>query len=132
MKNKKGLIGIIAAVVAVAVLAFAYTSFAPKASEGAKNITIEVITEAQESTVYEVNTDAEFLAEAFDDAEGLVIDSEMGEYGMVINGVNGEEAVWDVNGAYWAINVNGEYGMYGASEQVVNDGDAFQLVFTKG
>ena len=46
--------------------------------------------------------------------------------------VNGEEARYEVNKAYWSIMVNGEYGMYGASEQVVNDGDLFQLVYTIG
>ena len=132
MKNKKGLIGIIAVVAVVAVMAVCYTMFAPKTSEGSKNITIEVVTEAQESTVYEVSTDAEFLEQAFADAEGLEITNEEGPYGMTIVAVNGEQAVWEVNGAYWSIMVNGEYGMYGASEQVVNDGDVFQLVFTKG
>ncbi len=132
MKNKKIIAGVIAAVAAVAVLVFAYTTFAPKAKEGAKNVTIEVVTQAGESTVYDVNTDAEFLAQAFEDAEGLEVTGEDGPYGMTIVAVNGEEAKWDTNGAYWAIMVNGEYGMYGASEQVVADGDAFQLVYTKG
>ena len=43
MKNKKGLIGIIAVVLVVAVMALCYTKFAPKAQQGSKNITIEVI-----------------------------------------------------------------------------------------
>ena len=50
MKNKKGLIGIIAVVAVVAVMAVCYTMFAPKASEGSKAITIEVITETGETT----------------------------------------------------------------------------------
>lgn len=130
MKNKKGLIAVVVAVVAV--MAVCYAMFAPKATQGGKNITIEVINSAQESTVYEVSTDAEYLDKAFEDAEGLEIISENGPYGMVINAVNGEEAVWEVNQAYWSIMVNGEYGMYGASEQVVADGDAFQIVYTLG
>ena len=82
--------------------------------------------------MYEVSTDAEYLAEAFADAEGLEVVTEDGEYGVVILAVNGEETVWEVNQAYWSIMVNGEYGMYGASEQPVADGDAYQLVYTKG
>ena len=132
MKNKKGLIGIIAAVVAVAVMAFVYTTFAPKAQEGTKNITIEVVSESQQVTTYEITTDAEYLEQAFAETEGLEITNEEGPYGMTIMAVNGEEARWEVNQAYWSIMVNGEYGMYGASEQVVNDGDVFQIVFTKG
>ena len=132
MKNKKGIIGVVAVVVAVVLLALAYLTFSPKAQEGAKNITIEVVNSEQKSTVYNLNTDAEFLAEAFADAKGLEIGSEDTEYGMMIYSVNGEEAVYETDKAYWAIMVNGEYGMYGASEQVVADGDAFQLVYTIG
>ena len=47
-----------------AVFAAAYIGFSPKATEGSKNITIEVINSAEESTVYEVATDAEYLVEA--------------------------------------------------------------------
>ncbi|MBE6887738.1 MAG: DUF4430 domain-containing protein [Ruminococcaceae bacterium] len=132
MKNKKGLIGIIAAVAVVVVMVVAYTMFAPKATQGGKNITIEVINSQQQSTMYEVSTDAEYLVEAFAEAEGLEVVAEEGEYGVYILSVNGEEAVWEVNQAYWSIMVNGEYGMYGASEQPVTDGDAYQLVYTKG
>ena len=132
MKNKKGLLTLISILAVVSVFVFAYTEFSPKAQQGTKNITIEVINEAQESTVYELSTDAEFLEQAFAETEGLEITNEEGPYGMTIMAVNGEEARWEVNQAYWSIMVNGEYGMYGASEQVVNDGDVFQLVYAIG
>lgn len=132
MKNKKGLIGIIALTAVVVVFAAAYFVFAPQTTQGGKHITIEVINSAQESTVYQVSTDAEYLEQAFEDADGLEITNVEGPYGMTIAAVNGEEAVWEVNEAYWAIIVNGEYGMYGASEQPVTDGDAYQLVYTVG
>ncbi|MBR2503489.1 MAG: DUF4430 domain-containing protein [Oscillospiraceae bacterium] len=132
MKNKKIFLSLIAVVAVVSVLIFAYKTYAPTAAQGSKNITIEVINSAQESTVYNVSTEAEYLEEAFADAEGLVVESVEGQYGIMMKAVNGEEAVWEVNNAYWSITVNGEYGMYGASEQVVNDGDVFQLVYTIG
>ncbi|MBQ6896218.1 MAG: DUF4430 domain-containing protein [Oscillospiraceae bacterium] len=132
MKNKKIFLSLIAVVAVVSVLIFAYKTYAPAAAQGSKNITIEVINSAQESTVYNVSTEAEYLEEAFADAEGLVVESVEGQYGIMMKAVNGEEAVWEVNNAYWSITVNGEYGMYGASEQVVNDGDVFQLVYTIG
>ena len=131
MKNKKGLIGIIAVVAVVAVMAVCYTIFAPKASEGSKAITIEVVNAAGETTTYAVKTDAEFLEQAFADTEGLEITNEEGPYGMTIAAVNGERADFEDN-AYWSIMVNGDYGMYGASEQVVNDGDVFQIVYARG
>lgn len=132
MKNKKGLLTLISIIAVVAVFVFAYTQFSPKVQQGAKNITIEVVSEDGSSRMYELNTDAEYLEQAFTETEGLEITNEEGPYGMTIMAVNGEEARWEVNQAYWSIMVNGEYGMYGASEQVVNDGDAFQLVFAKG
>lgn len=132
MKNKKGLLTLISILAVVAVFVFAYTQFSPKAQQGEKNITIEVVSEDGSTKLYEVNTDAEYLEQAFAETEGLEITNEEGPYGMTIMAVNGEEARWEVNQAYWSITVNGEYGMYGASEQVVNDGDAFGLVFTKG
>ena len=132
MKNKKGLLTLISIIAVVAVFIFAYTQFSPKVQQGAKNITIEVVSEDGSSKMYELNTDAEYLEQAFAETEGLEITNEEGPYGMTIMAVNGEEARWEVNQAYWSIMVNGEYGMYGASEQVVNDGDAFQLVFAKG
>ncbi|MBQ5326916.1 MAG: DUF4430 domain-containing protein [Oscillospiraceae bacterium] len=132
MKNKKIFLSLIVVVAVVSVLIFAYKTYAPAAAQGSKNITIEVINSAQESTVYNVSTEAEYLEEAFADAEGLVVESVEGQYGIMMKAVNGEEAVWEVNNAYWSITVNGEYGMYGASEQVVNDGDVFQLVYTIG
>jgi hypothetical protein len=132
MKNKKGLLTLISILAVVAVFVFAYTQFSPKVQQGAKNITIEVVSEDGSSRMYELNTDAEYLEQAFAETEGLEITNEEGPYGMTIMAVNGEEARWEVNQAYWSIMVNGEYGMYGASEQVVNDGDAFQLVFAKG
>ena len=132
MKNKKGLLTLISIIAVVAVFVFAYTQFSPKVQQGAKNITIEVVSEDGSSRMYELNTDAEYLEQAFAETEGLEITNEEGPYGMTIMAVNGEEARWEVNQAYWSIMVNGEYGMYGASEQVVNDGDAFQLVFAKG
>lgn len=132
MKGKKLVATVIAVVLVLSVFIFAYTAYGPKTTEGAKNITIEVINSQEETTTYEVNTDAEVLEEAFADAEGLEIISEEGQYGIMIKAVNGEEAVYEVNQAYWSITVNGEYGMYGASEQPVADGDVFQLVYTIG
>ena len=132
MKNKKIFLTLIAVVAVVSVMLFAYKTYAPKTSTGSKNITIEVINSAQEVTTYTLSTDAEYLEQAFAETEGLEITNEEGPYGMTIMAVNGEEARYEVNQAYWSIMVNGEYGMYGASEQVVNDGDVFQLVYAIG
>ncbi len=128
--NKKTLLGVVALVVVLGLMAVAYAVFGPKAVEGAKVITIEVIDQRGESTVYETNTDAEFLRQAFEETEGLEVLGTETEYGLTITTVNGVTADFSVDGAYWSIMVNGEYGMYGADSQPVADGDAFQLVYT--
>lgn len=128
--SKKGLLGIAAlAVIVVAFLAI-YAVFGAKGVAGNKNITIEVINKAQESIVYEVSTDAEYLRGAMDDAEGLTYDGEEGPYGLAISAINGEVADFNVDSAYWSFYVNDEYCNYGIDEQPVMDGDEFQIVYT--
>ena len=130
MNNKKKLLGLGALVIIIAVFAIIYGKFSEKPVEGSKAITIEVINSKEESTMYELNTDAEFLEQAMNETEGLAYEAEDGPYGLAVNSVNGEAAVFEENGAYWGFFVNGEYCNYGISEQPVEDGDAFQIVYT--
>ena len=130
MKNKKKLLGAILIIVLVAVMALVYVKFKEKPVEGSKNITIEIVNSKEESKVYELKTDAQFLIEAMDETEGLEYEGEEGEYGMSIYSVNGETADFNVDASYWAFYVNGEYCNYGVSEQPVEDGDAFAIVYT--
>ncbi len=129
-KNKKILLGLLAAVAVIVVLIGAYFIFAPKAVKGAKAIVIEVVDDAQESTVYKVNTDAEFLREAMQEAEGLTFSGTESEYGLMLDTINGIVADYFVNGAYWSVLVNGEYGNYGIDTQPLADGDTYSLVYT--
>lgn len=130
MKNKKKLLGIVLIVVLVAAMALVYGKFSEKPVEGSKNITIEVVNSKKESKVYELKTDAEYLIEAMEEAEGLTFEGEEGEFGMSIMTVNGETADFNVDASYWSFYVNEEYCNYGVSEQPVEDGDAFAIVYT--
>ena len=132
MKNgmKKKVLGIVGLVVLVAALLGVYSIFREKTVAGSKEITIEVINSAEESTVYELKTDAEYLQQAMEEAEGLEFAYDDGPYGATVHTVNGETVNFDTDGAYWGFNVNGEYCNYGISEQPVEDGDAFQVVYT--
>lgn len=130
--NKKILLGVgIVAALAI-LLGVLYFVFVPKAAEGTKAITIEVIDNEQKSTVYELNTDAQYLREAMDEAaeKGFTYSGSESEYGIMLESINGVTADYNADGAYWSIFVNGEYGNYGADTQVVTDGDAFQFVYT--
>ena len=128
--SKKGLIiGIIVLVVLIAAVAAVYMIAKPKAQGGAKTVTIEVINSAGESSQYEVHTDAQYLKEAMDDAEGLSYTLDSGD---MVTAVNGETADYNADQAYWAFYINGEYCNYGVTQQPVADGDAFKIEYTKG
>lgn len=131
-KLSKGKIGLaIAALIAVvAVLVGVYSAFGAKTTAGSKDITIEVVNKAAESTVYELSTDAEFLRQAMEEAEGLTFEGTEGEFGLMISTVNGEVADFSVDGSYWSFFVNEEYCNYGIESQPVADGDAFKIVYT--
>ena len=130
MKNKK-IWGAGLLVVLIAAFAIVYGVLREKPVEGSKEITIEVVNQAEESEVYELKTDAGFLRQAMEEAEGLEFFGEESEYGMMVEVVNGESAVFDKDGAYWSFMVNGELCNNGIDTQPVEDGDEFQIVYTE-
>ena len=129
MKGKK-ILGVVILIVLVAAMAFAYNTFSEKPVEGEKNITIEVVMADGEATIYEVNTDAEYLVGAMEEADGLTFEGEEGVYGLSISAINGVRADYTLDGAYWGFFVNDEYCNYGVSQQPIEDGDAFSIVYT--
>lgn len=130
--NKKVMIGIAALAAVIVALAVIYYIFREKAVEGSKSITIEVVNQASESENYQLKTDAEYLRQAMEEAEGLTFSGTESEYGLMVETVNGVTADYNVDGAYWAFYVNGEYCMYGVDTQPVEDGDAFSIIYTAG
>lgn len=128
--NKKVLLGVGIVVVLVAALAVIYAIFGAKPVAGSKSITIEVVNKAQEVAAYEVKTDAEFLRQAMEEAEGLTVSGTESEFGLMVDTVNGERADYTLDGAYWSFTVNGEYCNYGIDTQPVMDGDEFGIIYT--
>lgn len=129
MKSKK-ILAVALVAVLVAALAFIYVAYSEKTVEGMKNISIEVVMADETSTVYEVSTDGDYLIDAMNAAEGLTFEGEEGIYGLSISTVNGVRADYTFDGAYWAFYVDGEYCNYGVSEQPIEDGDEFSIVYT--
>lgn len=93
-------------------------------------IEIEVIGSDGKSTLYELSTDAKYLSQAMEEADGLTFEGTDGMYGLMLEKVNGEQAIYEQDGAYWSILVDGEYGMYGIDSQPVEDGVRYSLVYT--
>lgn len=128
--SKKGVIAaVIILAVVVAAMAVIYMFMKPGTQSGSKTVTIQVIDSAGETASYTVRTDAQYLDQAMDEAQGLSYETDEG--GMVIT-VNGETADYTADQAYWAFYVNGEYCGYGITQQPVADGDVFSIEYTRG
>lgn len=128
-KNTKLIVAVIALVVVIAALLCVYAFTRPETSQGAKTFTVEVVHADGSTRTFTYHTDEEYLGAVLL-AEGLIAGEES-QYGLTIITVDGEDAVWETDNAYWAIMVNGEYGTNGVDTTPVNDGDVFQLVYTK-
>ena len=129
MKNntKKIVIGAVVLVALIAVFALAWTKFGAKPTKGAKNITLVVENSKGDIASYELDTDAEYLRQAMDELgdKGFSYEGTDSEYGIMIEKINGEQAIYATDGAYWSLYVNDEYGQYGADSQPVTDGDKY-------
>ena len=128
--NKKVIIGAVVLVAVIAVLAIVYAMFREKPVEGSKAITIEVTGKAGDTKEYQLKTDAEYLRQPMEEADGLTFSGTESEYGMMVDTVNGDVADYNADGAYWGFYVNGEYCNYGIDTQPVEDGDVFGIVYT--
>lgn len=129
--KKKRIIAIAVALILLAVGVKAVLYFtADKPTGGEKSITIEVVMQDGTSSVYKVNTDAEYLLGAMQETEGLNFEGEEGPYGLSIYTINGVTANYNENDAYWAFYIGDVMCNYGVSQQPVNDGDAFKIVYS--
>lgn len=129
MKNKKQLLALVALVALVGILVGVWMMNRPETSEGTKAYTVTVVHSDGSEKVFEYKTDAEYLGDALVDA-GLIA-GEDSEFGLTVITVDGEDAVWDTDSAYWALYIGEEYANTGISSTPVGDGDSFRLEYTK-
>lgn len=127
--KKKTWLALAAVAALIAVMAGAYLHFAPKVTVGEKTVTISVAYPDGTREDHEVQTDAEYLKEAAESV--LTLEGEEGPYGFTIYAINGVEANFETDAAYWCIYVNGEYGQYAVEAQPVADGDTFLFAYEK-
>ena len=122
-------IALVALIVVAAILAGLYFLFRAEPPEGDKTVTVKVVHADQSEKEFTYETDDEYLGELLTE-EGLV-EGETSEYGMYITKVDGEQAVFETDNAYWALYENGEYASTGVDQTVLDNGDEFSLVYTK-
>ena len=62
--------------------------------------------------------------------EGL-ISGEEGQYGLMVDTVDGQKYDYNEDGAYWLLYINGEYAMTGVDSTPIKDGEIYSFVVTK-
>ena len=60
-----------------------------------------------------------------------LISGETGQYGLMVDTVNGQKYDYNEDGAYWAFYINGEYAMSGVDTTPIKDGEVYSFVATK-
>lgn len=95
---------------------------------GEKTVKVEVKAE-DKSVTFTIKTDKETVGEAL--SEHKLIDGEKGAYGLYVKVVNGIRADYDENKSYWSFNKDGEYLSSGVDSTSFEDGDKFELIYTK-
>ncbi len=131
--SKKIIIGGVIIIVLIAAFALCYNIFVAKPTEGSKNVVIEVVDSTGTTTSYDIHTDAKYLDEAMEELantdDSFSYSGSEGQYGIMVEVINGEQAIFDKDNAYWALYVNGDYGQYSANQQPVTDGDTYTWVY---
>lgn len=97
--------------------------------EGETTFDFVVVDADGKEEAFVVKTDAENLADALTEVE--MIEGDETEYGLYVKVVNGITADYDTDGAYWALLIDGEYAMTGASSTPVEEGKTYSFVYTK-
>ncbi len=131
-RTNKILIGLLALFACIAVMYGVFRFSRPEPDVKLKNVVVEVVDNNGEKESYTVATDAMYLKDVMDNlavTTDFSFEGGEGDYGFFITAINGLEAVYEKDNAYWAIYVNGEYGQYGADQQPVADGDTFTFAY---
>ena len=128
MKNKKIILAVVALVAVIALMAGLYVTTRPKAVEGSKQVTVQIVHKDGSEKNLEFGTDHEYLADLLLEKE-LVTGYASEEYGFTIESVDGVTADWNVDGAYWALYEGEEYATTSAAGIVLVDGGIYRLVY---
>ena len=91
-------------------------------------ITVTVVHADGSSKEFTYETDQGFLGPVLMDA-GLIRGND-GPYGLEITHVDGEQAIYDTDKAYWALYEGEEYALQGIDTTPVVDGGVYKLVYT--
>jgi len=95
-----------------------------------KTFTVTVIHKDQSEKTFTYTSNEEFVGTVLK-AEGLIKGND-GPYGLEITEVDGEQAIYATDGAYWAVYVGEEYAMTGIDTTPITPNGQYKLVYTVG
>lgn len=130
MKNKKLVVGLsVALVVLIAVLAVVFIANRPETDDGKKNIDVTIVYADKTSKDLDIDTDAEFLADALFE-EGIITETEY-DSGFYTE-IDGVKADFNVDKAWWCVTKDGEMTSVGMNKLPILDGDKYEITYTIG
>lgn len=110
-------------------LSFAACTKKESTSDGtARKFTVIVVHADGSEKTFEYESDEANVGPVLTEA-GL-IKGNAGPYGLEITEVDGEEAIYDRDKAYWAVFVGEEYALTGIDTTPITEGGVYKLVYT--
>ena len=126
-KNWKIVAAVVALVLLIGVFVGVYFANKPETQQGGKQFTVIVVHKDGSQKTFTYQTEAEYLGEVLQ-AEGL-IEGYVGQYGLVMEKVDGEAAIWETDNAYWALYVGDAMSEWGIDTTPVEDGATYKLIY---
>lgn len=100
----------------------------PEPNEGEATFTVIVVHKDGTQKEFQYTTTEAYVGPVLV-ADGL-IEGNDGPYGLEISKVDGEQAIYETDSAYWAVFEGEEYAMQGIDTTPVVDGGVYKLVYT--
>lgn len=91
--------------------------------EGATQISVNITFKDGSEKFYTVKTDKTTVGEALQEVK--LIKGTVGDYGLMIETVDGETVTYENDKKYWAFYVNGEYAMTGVDSTKIESGATY-------
>ena len=91
--------------------------------QGATKFTVSITFKDGSEKTYTVNTDKKTVGEALLEVE--LIAGTVGDYGLMVETVDGETVKYEDDGKYWAFYIDGQYAMSGVDTTNIEDGKIY-------
>ena len=119
----------ICAIAAALIALLCASKMEPVEEAKAKAIVVNIIDNERKETQYFINTEAEYLSEAFDELEdrGFTYSWFYSSDGQVIDRINGVSAA--EKNAFWLLYNNGRYCKDMLDEFKINNGDVIEIIY---